>query len=215
MFNNDCKLLESVESKQFIQEMNTVYYLYSKHGARSNKKVLSFHKFIKCQLEKVFVEPMYKVQIEFKVKSTNASGSKKCDIVVLKNNQSYVIFPVKLITSNYKQNKNNAWENLTGELSHLKWTNPNIYIIPINVFMNKTPYLNKDGKITKFEEITVKDINVSNTLLEKKIVNDIINYILIVEHISNINESFLPPTILCFDYKTKFRSMSEIVKDII
>jgi len=40
--------------------------------------------------------------------------------------------------SNYKQNKNNGWENLTGELVHIKWSSPDVHIIPINIYMNKT-----------------------------------------------------------------------------
>lgn len=64
----------------------------------------------------------------------NSSGYKKCDIVILKNNKPYIIFPVKIIKSNYKQNKNNSWENLTGEIMQLLWANPNIKIIPINIF---------------------------------------------------------------------------------
>jgi len=204
-----------LQSKQFIQTMNKVYDLYVNHGARSNKKVILFHTFIKYQLEKIFVEPIYKVEIEYNVKTENPSGFKRCDIVVIKNNTPYIIFPVKLSTSNCRQNIITAWQNLTGELHNLKKENPETHIIPIHVFMNKTPYLKKDGKIKKFEEISVKDIIIHKKLIDNRLAYDIIDYILIVEHNSNINESFLPPTILCFDYQTKFRSMSEIVKDLI
>jgi hypothetical protein len=81
--------------------------------------------------------------------------------------------------TNYKQKKNNMWENLTGELSHIKWCNKNIKIIPINIFMNKTPYLKTDKKIKKFEQITKKDIDIYNILIEKELCYDIINYIFI------------------------------------
>ena len=131
------------EKDLFIKEMNIVYELYIKYGCRSNKNVNYFHNFIKNELEKIFIKPLYEIKLEYNIKSSNSLGKKKCDIVILKHTIPYIIFPVKIIKSNYKQNKNNGWENLTGELQHLKWSNDDIYIIPINIFMNKTPYLNE------------------------------------------------------------------------
>ena len=187
----------------FIKEMENVYDLYIKYGSKSNKNVNYFHNFIKNELEKIFIKSLCK---------------KKCDIVVLKNNEPYIIFPVKIIKSNYKQNKNNGWENLTGELQHLKWSNYNINIIPINIFMNKTPYLNDKKIITKFENITINDIIIYKILIEKNIAYDIINYILIVNHNNNINinEEFnKSPTIIDIDDNTIFRNLYDIVKDLL
>ena len=187
----------------FIKEMENVYDLYIKYGSKSNKNVNYFHNFIKNELEKIFIKSL---------------GKKKCDIVVLKNNEPYIIFPVKIIKSNYKQNKNNGWENLTGELQHLKWSNYNINIIPINIFMNKTPYLNDKKIITKFENITINDIIIYKILIEKNIAYDIINYILIVNHNNNINinEEFnKSPTIIDIDDNTIFRNLYDIVKDLL
>ena len=187
----------------FIKEMENVYDLYIKYGSKSNKNVNYFHNFIKNELEKIFIKSL---------------GKKKCDIVVLKNNEPYIIFPVKIIKSNYKQNKNNGWENLTGELQHLKWSNYNINIIPINIFMNKTPYLNDKKIITKFENITINDIIIYKILIEKNIAYDIINYILIVNNNNNINinEEFnKSPTIIDIDDNTIFRNLYDIVKDLL
>lgn len=210
------KLHTLCESKQFIQRMNTVYDLYLKHGARSSKNVDYFHDYMKCELAKIFIAPTYHVVLERKVPSANSSGNKKCDIVVLKDNQPYIIFPVKIIKTNYKQNKNNGWENLTGELIHLKWANPDISIIPINIFMNKTPYLDNSGIITKFENVSFDDISNYNILTERNITYDIINYILEVDHNVEINSKFTkPPTIHRFSPYTKFRSLREIVERLI
>jgi hypothetical protein len=117
------------EEKYILQIINEVYYLYLKYGARSSKKVDYFHKKIVFLLEKYFKNcDGYSIETEYNVKSYNSSGKKRCDIVILKNNKPYVIFPTKMVMTNYKQNKNNSWENLTGELSHIKWYNKNIYI---------------------------------------------------------------------------------------
>lgn len=204
------------ESKKFIQILNEVFELYFKYGARSNKNINYFHNYIKDELEKIFVDKKYKVSLECKVKSTNSSGNKKCDIVVQKNNEPFIIFPVKIIKTNYKQNKNNFWENLTGELMHITWANQNIKIIPINIFMNLTPYLDSFGKITKFEHVSFNDITNYDILKEKNLVYDIINYIFDVEHLVNINEKFTKlPIILHFNYKTKFRCLDEIVNNLL
>lgn len=204
------------EKDLFIKEMNIVYELYIKYGCRSNKNVNYFHNFIKNELEKIFIKPLYEIKLEYNVKSSNSLGKKKCDIVILKHNIPYIIFPVKIIKSNYKQNKNNGWENLTGELQHLKWSNDDIYIIPINIFMNKTPYLNEKKLIIKFENITIDDINIYKLLNDKNITYDIINYILIVNHNSNIKEQFnKSPTIIDFDNNTSYRNLYDIVKDLL
>jgi hypothetical protein len=204
------------ESKIFIQKMNNVYDLYIKYGARSNKNINYFHNYIKTELEKIFNLDIYKIELEYKVPSLNSSGFKKCDIVIIKNEIPYIILPVKIIKSNYKQNKNNSWENLTGELMQLLWANSDIHIIPINIFMNKTPYLDNNGKIIKFENISYDDISIYETLKNKKISFDLINYIIDVEHNNIIDEKFTkPPIILNFNDKTKFRSMNTIFNDLV
>jgi hypothetical protein len=205
-----------IDKKQFMEVMKNIYDIYIEHGARSNKNVNYFHNYIKSELEKIFIQPDYSVVLEYDVASTNSSKKKRCDIVVLKMSSPYIIFPVKIIKTNYKQNKNNAWENLTGELQHLRWANENIIIIPINILMNKTPYLDKSGKISKFENITIEDIEIYKLLTTKHITFDMINYILIVEHVNTINEPFdKTPLILDIDSDTPYRTLFDIVKDLV
>lgn len=187
------------------------YKLYIEFGARSNKKIDYFHNYIKTELEKIYEN----VEMEKNIKSFNSSTRKKCDIVVYKNDMPYIVFPIKMIMSNYKQNKNNSWENLTGELMHLKWSNPNIHIIPINIFMNTTPYLQKNSVISKFEKITYDDIYQYDKLKTENIAYDIINYIIDVQHNNKIGEKFSKsPDIIGFNEKTPFRSFETILQNI-
>lgn len=211
------KIDKVLESKDFVACLLHSYGLYLTHGARSSKKVDYFHNYIKIQVEKLFKkENGYEVKLEQNVSSVNSSGRKKCDVVVNKNNIPYIVFPVKIIMTNYKQNKNNSWENLTGELLHLKWANPDVQLIPINIFMDKTPYLKKDKLISKYEEITYKDIENYNVLKEKNIVYDNINYILQVNHECKIGEEFCKiPTFIQFNKNTNYRTFSEILEELV
>ena len=90
----------------FIDNIKETIRLYIKDGARSNSNVDYFHNCIKKHLLNLLHnKPNYSVELEYCVKSTNSSGLKKCDIVILKNNTPYIVFPVKIIKTNYKQNK--------------------------------------------------------------------------------------------------------------
>ena len=171
---------------------------------------------MKQELETIFTDSQYKVELEYNVNSMNSTGKKRCDIVVLKNKEPYIVFPVKIIMTNYKQNKNNGWENLTGELLHILWANPDIKIIPINIFMDKTPYLTSSKLVTKFETITIEDIQNYNILKEKKCAYDIINYIIDVEHQITLNEAFAKmPKLIAFNSNTPFRNLNDILADLI
>lgn len=204
-----------LEEKRFIQIINETYDKYFKYGSRSSKKVDYFHSAIKCLLEQYFTSKNgFNIKLEEYIISCNSSKKKKCDIVILKNKKPYIIFPVKIIMTNYKQNKNNSWENLTGEIMHLKWADPNILIIPINILMNITPYLKKNTEIKKFENITISDIENYNQLIKRNICYDIINYIVEVEHIKKENE--------CFDkiqpikkFITPYRTFSSIISKLL
>jgi hypothetical protein len=208
--------MEETEEKNHLSHINHSNELYINYGSRSSKSVDYYHNYIKDEVSKIFCESKFSINLEYNVPTINAAGRKKCDIVVLKDNIPYIIFPVKMPKSNYKQNKNNSFETLTGELQHLKWKNPDIKIIPINIFMNKTPYLKENKKISKFETITIEDIKIYNYLTSKNITYDMINYIIIVEHNNIIGEQFDKiPNIIGFDSNTPFRSLFDILKELL
>jgi len=204
------------EQKLFIVHLYKTYQLYLNHGSRSSKKVNYFHQFIKRQLNNIFTyENGYRIELEKNMPSTNSSGFKKCDIVIYKHDNPYIIIPVKLIMSNYKQNKNNSWENLTGELSHLKWANNNIHLIPMNIYTNITPYLLEGGKIKRFETISIKDIEQYKILTEKNITHDAMNYIMDIEHDWIIDSYLTLPVFLHFNKHTKYRTFHDVFCDLI
>ena len=183
--------MELTEEEKFMNVCNKTYSLYFKHGPRSPNKVNYFHSEIIKILCNIFKKELgYEIKQEYSISACNSSGKKKCDIVVLKNEKPYIIIPVKIIMSNYKQNRNNCWENITGELTHIKWNNENINIVPVNIFMNNTPYLKQNKQIKHFEKITIDDIKIYDKLIKNNLCYDIINYIVVVEHLKNVGDIF-------------------------
>ena len=185
----------SEEAMKFSSYIANALKEYFEHGSRSSKKVDVLHKHIKEEIDaciqQVDKASTYSCVLEYNVSSVNASGKKRSDIVVLKNGIPHIVFPVKFIMTNYKQNKNNSWENLTGELSHLKWANPDLYIIPINVIFNQVPYLKSGGIISKFETISYKNsFQIYEMLMQHKIAHKCLNYIIDVKQQCLVGEKY-------------------------
>jgi hypothetical protein len=151
--------------------------------------------------------------LEYNVPADNSRGAKKCDIVVLKNSTPHIVFPVKFIMSNYNQNRNNYWENQTGEIMHLVWKNPDLIIVPINLIFNEVPYLSKN-KIKKFETITFQKTFKIYDNLAKNIINvaDVINLIVDVEHSCKVGDNYDKcPDIRGINEDTPYRTFEQIL----
>jgi hypothetical protein len=209
-------IINSINSKRFIVCLYQCFYEYINSGARSSKKVNILHNFIKNELE-ALLPKIFTVKLEQNIKSMNASGKKRCDIIIYKDKKEIVIIPVKFMMSNFNQNKNNAWENLTGEIMHLLWANPNIKIIPMNIIFNNIPYLDKNKKIKKFEIINYNNIfKTMEILTEKKIILNTINYIIDVLQNCEIGTLYNKiPTIICYNKDTPHKSFSDIFSFLI
>ena len=119
-----------LEEQYFIESINKMWGIYMKHGSRSSEKTKYFHGFVQKYLEEnVFKELNgYEVFIERCVESYNLTYKKQCDIVVYKDGSLFLVMPVKMIMTNYKQNKSNYFENLCGEMMHLVLKNPSLKI---------------------------------------------------------------------------------------
>jgi len=209
------KIQQWFRKQLFIQNIKKVFDIYLESGARSCKKTDALHNFIANQIRKCLPSTDYSVQLEYEISSLNASGTKRCDIVLFRFGKPFCVFPVKFIMTNYFQNKNNNWENLTGEISQLKWAGAVKHIIPINIIFNKTPYLNKDGTIQKFEHVTYnKSFKIMEILREKNLASDVLSYILDVNHTNKIGDKYtMRPHIAGFI--TQFRSFALVLRNIL
>ncbi len=213
------------ESKHFLGVLKNAFALYNAHGCRSSKKVDEMHNYVKDQVEIIIDKNnnkgRYKVQLEKNVPSVNSVGKKKCDIVVYKNENPYIVFPLKFIMSNYKQNRNNSWESLTGEIMHLNWANKykegqglnDFHIVPINIIFNQVPYLLTNKKIKSFESIAFENsFQIMSHLKQRELIYDAINYIIDVEHQSLVGEIYDKcPNFIGVNEKTPFRTFDAIL----
>jgi len=209
----EIETISNFKGSDMLRIIYNTYELYMKYGARSSKKVDYFHEQIIDQLKTIFVSDRYKIAQEYNIPSVNSAGKKKCDIVVLCDNIPIIVLPVKVIMTNYKQNKNNYFENQIGEVTSIKYANPNIKVVPVNIFMSKTPYLNKKRIITKFQTITYSDISIYEKYKEYKLFDEVINYIIDVEHENLVNETYQKiPKLIGFNYTTEYVSLSKIME---
>lgn len=204
-----------MEQTIFLDFISKSFEEYIQSGPRSCKKVDLLHQGIKSIIEKTLPKS-YHVEIEKNIQSVNTAGKKRCDIVLYKNKKVSAVFPLKFIMTNYYQNKNNSWEVLTGECVHLKWENPDLHIIPINIIFNSIPYLTKDSDIKYFEEINYNSsFKILEILKEKQITSDLISYIIDVQHMSQINEKYNKSPILTnFNQDTPYRTLKDIISKL-
>jgi len=207
----------SQEAVEFISMLRVAVESYMKAGcsSRSPARVNIVHQFL-CDKIREHLPEGYSVNLEQNVSSTNASGRKKCDIVVNKNQDPHIVFPVKFIMGNYQQNKNNYFENLTGELCHLKWAT-GVNVCPINIIFNKIPYRNNQKIITKFETIKYdKTLRVYELLVNNGLCESIVNYIIGIEWNNAIGEYITrPPTINGFNKDTPYIPMVQLLEKLL
>ena len=201
------------ESIEFIWMLRNAMKAYINTGCSSCNPMRThiIHNFL-CNKIKKHLPHGYSGNIEQYVVATNASGRKKCDIVVNKYSTPYIVFPIKFIMGNYNQNKNNYFENLTGELCHLKWAT-SINICPINIIFNKVPYRNNKKIIKKFEVIKYENtLGVYKELMNNGLCENVVNYIIQVEWKNDIGEPITNvPIINGFNKKTPYIPVSELL----
>ena len=185
------------EEEEFIRMINEAYEAYIKHGPTSNIKVDILHKFFSDKISFYCKDSEYNVRTECKIVSENCNNNKRCDVVLYKHDIPMAVFPVKFIMSSYKKNRNNYYENMTGELCHIKWKNPDILIVPINIILSKIPLLKTDGVIKDFEYITYENsLKIYNNLITHGLSALNISYVIDVEFNNEINEKItVQPTI--------------------
>lgn len=148
----------------FLKAISETFLAYNTFGARSNKKLLPIHLWFAEVIEK-------KLGNGYSVRSLGKGGEavldgkyypKTLDISILKGNKIITTISFKFVTSNYKQNSNNYFENLLGETANIRRVN--VGFAHFLVLRAHTPYYDKNrgnlrGKEKKTEIINENDLS--------------------------------------------------------
>ena len=142
--------------EEFIKSLEEGYKNYLLVHARSSTKIVPMHKCI----SKILKEKLGK---EYTIKSMGVGDNKEfkfkgkyytkdLDITILKDDKPISALGFKFVTSNYKQNSNNYFENMLGETANVK-RNDLLYG-QILILKEQMPYFSTDKKqFTKVEKI--------------------------------------------------------------
>ncbi len=150
---------------QFLKAVNHSFAAYNEKGARSNAKLIPVHKFLSQII-------LSKIGKKFTIKSLGIGDGreakfdgkyypKKLDVAVFKDDKIIATISFKFVTSNYKQNANNYFEQLMGETANIR--RRGAAFAHFVVFRGDTPYYAKEkgnlrGEKIKTEIITEKDL---------------------------------------------------------
>ncbi len=154
MKKNDTKIIRS-----FLNAIAKTFKAYNESGARSNKKLIPIHKWFAKYLEHNLGRG-YSVMSLGNGGEANINGKyypKDLDISVIKNEKVLTTISFKFVTSNYKQNANNYFENLLGETANIRRVN--VGFAHFLVLRAKTPYYDKNKGNLRGNTIKIETIN--------------------------------------------------------
>ena len=149
------------KESEFIKSISESFAKYKTHGARSTQKLIPLHKYVTEMLKSIWGVNYGYFFMGEGTKEAKVEGKyypKDVDIAVMKDDKAIFCLGIKFITSNYKQNANNYFENMMGETANIQANQiPYVHLI---VMRYKTPYYKKNDSITpnKIEIISKKDI---------------------------------------------------------
>lgn len=152
----------------FLKVLSKSFAIYLKTSPRSNEKLKILHGYISTTLQNLIGYNYHISSLGIgDGKESEAHGrymDKKVDIVISKGKKAIAGLAVKFVMSNYSQNSNNYFECMLGETANIR--SNNIPYFQVFIIPDKIPYYDKDGNITKWEEITNhnldKYVNLSN-----------------------------------------------------
>ncbi len=154
----------STIKEKFRISLEEGYKKYLSIHPRSSEKIIPMHK---C-LSEIINEKLGGEEAGYSIKAMGIADGKEynfqgryyakdIDITIIYKGQPISGLGFKFITSNYKQNSNNYFENMLGETANLK--RANFLYGQVLVFKYKMPYYSSDKKtFTKIEHINDKNI---------------------------------------------------------
>lgn len=149
------------QESEFIASISESFAMYKKYGARSTQKLVPLHNYITSVLINIWGHKYNFAFMGENTREAKVEGKyypKDIDIAVMDGNQAIFCLGIKFITSNYKQNANNYFENMMGETANIQANQiPYAHLI---IMRYETPYYKKNDSENpnKIEIINKKDI---------------------------------------------------------
>jgi hypothetical protein len=150
------------DEKSFITAVEESFRMYKKHGARSTEKLKPIHRYFAEVLKSIWMKDFEVHYMGSDSKELKVAGkyyTKTIDITVTQNNTPIFCLGIKFVTSNYKQNANNYFEQMMGETANIQ-TLSDLPYAQLIVFRHETPYYKKNDpkNPAKIEVVKDKDI---------------------------------------------------------
>jgi len=111
------------KDKDFLIAIEQSFKAYKEKGARSTAKLKPVHKFVADTLAKIWGKGFEICYLGEDSKEATVEGKyypKDIDITVLDREKPVFCLGIKFVTSNYKQNANNYFENMMGETANIQ-----------------------------------------------------------------------------------------------
>ena len=166
--------MDNLQDK-FIKAINASFAAYNKKGGvRSNKKLIPIHRF----LSEIILKKLKK---GYSIKSLGIGDGKEAtidgkyypkdlDVAIFKDDKIIATVSFKFVTSNYKQNANNYFENLMGETANIR--RQNIGFAHFLVLRGHTPYYSKNKGNLRGKEKGIEIISEKHLQKYIKLFND-------------------------------------------
>ena len=148
--------------QKLIKALEASFKAYKELGARSTAKLKPLHKYLANILSKIWGKDYTVHFLGEESKEMTVEGKyypKDIDITVAINGEPIFCLGIKFVTSNYKQNANNYFENMMGETANIQAIG-NLPYAQLLILRRETPYyLKNETEIpSKIEIINDKDI---------------------------------------------------------
>lgn len=158
--------------KMWLEAIKKSYIALLLSHPRSNDKLKPIHQWIRIWLEE-HLDRSYEVfslhtdkKFSKEKKVIGAFYEKTTDIAIVRDKKVKGVIFFKNISSNYSQNSNNYFESMLGETTNLRLVS--IPIAQFLVFREDTPYFDKDRRVTKYEQVSDRNLEKYIKLLKKR-----------------------------------------------
>lgn len=152
----------------FLLAAQASYQAYLDYGPRSNRKLKHLHGWLRDEIARNLGRDYAVSGLGVDSNSEQiVSGmyyDKSVDLLVSRDDIDLGVVSVKFVMSNYRQNKNNYFEQQLGETANLRRSDivfGHILVLPV-----PTPYYKRDGSIKKTESVTNDVIQRYGNLVE-------------------------------------------------